>query len=452
MSISLIGALIRAAWRQRYVIVLPLCILLPAVYFWALSQPREYESSALLMLQEAPELAGSPAGYSYYQELATKVKGLEALLKSQFLLSKVLISEGMAETSEAELAASSAVLRERIVVQRVGAGFVRVAVIGSDQSELQNLLSNLLATLFETLLNPADAAFDAKSFVQQERARAVAALQRELQKLSLTSPNATETRLNDLRTTLTRIAMEISESSRELSEVQAELSRQVTAIEGDSASRTYAELLAARKEDLAKLETQNGAEAAIAPLRTRVQRLVALEPLQSKIDALRQKIESLRTRTALLTSQRTKTAAVIDERNRLGVRLRSAQQRQERAVAGLNSSARASALIILKAPAQIRVVDPPSLPSKPLTSLRTLAFGGAAGALAFVFSLALLLELLDTSLRSATQLASVTQVPVIARLNRQKSSSSPRRDDGTPTQSSAKTVINRQPEAERRSA
>ena len=88
--LSALNGIIAAAWRRRYLLCLPLLVMLPLSLVWAVYGPRSYVAKSLMLLQE-----GGPAnplvkdGSAQFSRIQERMAGLQALMKSERVLGAV---------------------------------------------------------------------------------------------------------------------------------------------------------------------------------------------------------------------------------------------------------------------------------------------------------------------------------------------------------------------------
>jgi hypothetical protein len=78
-----VRALLTSGWRRRYLLLVPVLIMLPMSMMWALYGPRTYVAKSLMLLQEATStnpLAKDSGGQA--TRIQERIAGLQALLKS----------------------------------------------------------------------------------------------------------------------------------------------------------------------------------------------------------------------------------------------------------------------------------------------------------------------------------------------------------------------------------
>lgn len=430
MNKNLIAQLVRASWRRRYLLVIPLLILLPLSLIVAAMTPRLYQSSALIMLPESSGLGATQAGYGFSQEMTAKVKGLDALLRSDYVLGDVLARGLPGEGTQRALLDRIEDLRKRIGVRQVSDTLVQITLNDSEQAGLGNKLNAVLAALFEGLLSPTNSASDAVSFLARYRQSEVEAIERRIREVEAKAPNLTEAMVRDNESTSKAAEDRIAAKQRHLESERAKLQRAVEAIIGADAARPkdqkaasidaiVAKQLTERRAALAALAQKGESDTPAAKsLAETVARLTALTGQQTELIEVADEIRAERARVDQAKAMAINLASLMQQRRQLYEEIDQARARHARLMDRLRAPGGAAALSILRTPAQVQIIDAPVDPQRPLNSkMRTLLVGIAAS-LAFALSLATLAEQLDTRIRSPEQLVALTGLTVIASLDR----------------------------------
>src|SRR3954451_4731176 len=144
-----------ASWRRRYLLLTPVLVMLPLSVAAALLLPRSYETSALLLLQESGRnnpLAGDPVSPEFMQQ---KVPGLEALLKSEQVLTPAIGEIEAAGFKSPGSNPQSAIrnLRAALSVELIGTDFLTIRMTGSRSEGLGRQLSIVLSSFLQALLS-----------------------------------------------------------------------------------------------------------------------------------------------------------------------------------------------------------------------------------------------------------------------------------------------------------
>jgi len=237
MDKHLFTAIVQAGWRRRYLIMWPLMILLPVSLVVAWMMPRQYQATALIMIPEAPGFGSSQTGYAYSQDMAAKMKGIDALLKSDFILADVLSRESDARRQTGAINERVDELRKRLVTKQVSDNFVQVTLNGGEKEGLGDQLNSVLASLFEGLLTPTQSANDAVTFVARQRQAEIEAIERRIKDVEAREPKLTEAMVRDHVNAGNSAEDRIAAKQRLLDSDRARLQREIEGIVGASTAR-----------------------------------------------------------------------------------------------------------------------------------------------------------------------------------------------------------------------
>jgi hypothetical protein len=173
-----------AARRRRWLLLTPIALMVPLSIAFALLFPRTFETSALLLLQETARnnpLVSEPVAPEALQQ---KVPGLEALLKSDQVLTRA-IQEMRARGSRLASGDEQAAvrnLRAALSVELIGTDFLSVRLRGSAPRELDHDLSHIIGNFLEALLSePAASASQMVLARQQQYISGLEARRRQVQ-------------------------------------------------------------------------------------------------------------------------------------------------------------------------------------------------------------------------------------------------------------------------------
>ena len=147
---SLVGRFVQAAWRRRFLLIVPILVMIPISLAAAFMLPRTYVARTLLVTQEGESsFLGRDAGQPV--SASQRVAGLEALLKSDQVLLPIVQAENPGDdlTSARRKVAE---LRRNLTIALIGTDFLEVELKGSKQEGLGRKLHHILTRLFEVLL------------------------------------------------------------------------------------------------------------------------------------------------------------------------------------------------------------------------------------------------------------------------------------------------------------
>jgi capsular polysaccharide biosynthesis protein len=176
---QLVGRLLQAAWRRRFLLIVPVILMLPASFAVALLVPGIYTAHTLLLLQEGEK--GNPLARetAVSGSMQQRVVGLEALLKSDQVLIPILNLPAGADPRRVSTALQD--LRKDLTLELIGSDFISVDLRGSKSEGLGDKLSRILARFFEVLL--AENAPSAANVVIQRRRDELQAAENERSRL-----------------------------------------------------------------------------------------------------------------------------------------------------------------------------------------------------------------------------------------------------------------------------
>lgn len=441
MDFSLFTALIQAAWRRRYVVAWPLIILLPVSIVIALSIPRQYQASALIMIPEAPGFGSSQGGYAYTQDMAAKMKGIDALLKSDFILADVLSRDSDGKKRTGAITDRVDELRKRLATKQVSDNFVQITLNGGDKDGLADQLNAVLAGLFEGLLTPTQSANDAVTFVARQRQSEIEAIERRIKEVEAREPKLTEAMVREHINAGNSAEDRIAAKQRLLDSDRARLQREIESIVGAAIARTknnkampaevlLGQIITERRAQLEALSQKGEAQSEAArSIAGSIENLSALIAQQKDAEELADEIKVEREQADSAQAMARNLASLMQQRKQLYDEVDRARGRYRQLMERLRGTTGGAALNLLRTPAQVQVVDHPSDPTRPTTSRMKILMAGVAASIVFSIGLAALLEQLDPTLRGAGHLAAVTQLPVLARFDTWPSDASPDDDD-----------------------
>lgn len=468
---EIVLALLHAAWRRRYLIVLP--VLLLPVLGAAIGSfvPRSYETRMSVLVQDPSRFNPFMTDLTVRSNLRDRMDGLKALLTSRHVLLGVAEDIGLVARGAPEAAQSWAVAQL--------AGAVSVTLIGQEMVELRyrarrpdgmdDVLRRIGERFIERVRGPEDASLrESVVFLARQAAEAQAELDVAEAALSaFKSRNAAQ--LPDLRQAnvnrLTTLREQLAEREVRLAGAEGEIGAMrerllqtdpvIGRVEADIVAATgELALLRARytgahsrvqaaERRLERLEEERGtmlrAAARARPIDIgRFWNLAAVatgagdgsQPLLvsqvGALEAARTRVEQLRAETANLRAAAEELARRVAASGEVERGLRALERdvavkaELVQALRRRHEQARVTAdLAQQQAPERIKIIDRPFTPSAPTRPMPMLfALAGLIAGLALGAGLAALLEITDTSVRRIRDLEKLTGVPVLARLPR----------------------------------
>lgn len=364
MTQSFLGPILRAAWRRRYLMLLPLMVLIPASALVATLTPRQYEATALVMLQETNALSGNQVGYMHTQEMAGKIKGLQALIKSDFVLAEIVARDRDARPLSIRIDE----LRKRIDVRQVSDSFVEISLKHSEKKGLGDRLNAILASLFESLLAPTQQAPDAVSFLARHHQIEMEAIERRLKSIEAEVPDLSEAAIQSSQRKLNVAAEALATRRKAFETEQAAIVREFTdATATQPAGAITADAVRSARAALAE-QLKSATPADAQRLRLGTERLDGLLPRIKALASLGQELEQVGKQAAtadVATKRITELSRAHKDLRQEADRLRT---RKEQLIARTRDLGRSAALNVLRAPGQVQIIDAPSNRSTPASS------------------------------------------------------------------------------------
>jgi uncharacterized protein involved in exopolysaccharide biosynthesis len=178
-SRQLVGRLLQAGWRRRFLLIIPVLLMIPMSVGIALLVPSTYTAHTLLLLQEGEK--GNPLARdaAVPGSMQQRVAGLEALLKSDQVLIPLLDLPAGADPKRISQGLQD--LRKDLTLELIGSDFLSVDLRGPNSNGLGDKLSRILARFFEVLL--AENAPNAANVVIQRRRDELQAAENERSRL-----------------------------------------------------------------------------------------------------------------------------------------------------------------------------------------------------------------------------------------------------------------------------
>jgi len=468
---EIVHTLLHAAWRRRYLIVLP--VLLLPVLGGAIGSvaPRSYEARMSVLVQDPSRFNPFMTDLTVRSNLRDRMDGLKALLTSRHVLLGVAEDIGMVAPGAPEGAQSWAVAQL--------AGAVSVTLIGQEMVELRyrarrpegmdDVLRRIGERFIERVRGPEDASLrDSVVFLERQAGEAQGELDTAETALSaFKSRNAAQlpdlrqanvSRLAALREALADREVRLAGAEGEIAAMRERLLQtdpvigrieaDIVAATGDLAllraryTSEHSRVQAAQRR-LERLEEERGAMLRVAA-RTRGADIARFWNLASvaagsgdgsqpllvsqvgALEAARTRVEQLRAETANLRAAADELANRVAASGEVERGLRALERdvavkaELVQALRRRFEQARVTAdLAQQQAPERIKIIDQPVQPSAPTKPMPMLfAIAGLIAGLALGVGLAALLEIADTSVRRIRELERLTGVPVLARLSR----------------------------------
>jgi hypothetical protein len=375
--------LLRAAWRRRYLLLVPILVMLPLSIVVAKKLPVPYATKALLLLQE-PGIEG-PAGtaFAVSERIEERAPGLELLLKSERVLAPAIADLKQAGLVPPDAEDATEDFQDRLSLRLVGLDILEIELQGNTQQGLGRQLGEIVTRFLAVLMTDQGAMTAGQLLVEDSLSAWRAAEQNHIAavaKLSALLPKG----LQDISGQIGLIDERLKSKQAELAAVTDELQR--------STSQTQAlpPQAVAKKDRLVKEVAEIEAEHR------------KLEGLIAEYRRLEEEIPGLK---ADATAAQQKYATLSEQ-------YASAAEYPQR---------------LLDAPERIRIIERPGDPKSPETSRLLYVLFGVSASMVLGVGLAWGAEQLDPLLRDGRDFSAAAGIPVVAYLPRFESAAAPRR-------------------------
>jgi len=408
----IIRDIVQGAWRRRFLILLPLILMVPISIAASIVLPKAYMARSLMQLQEAGRdnpfsREGDAAGSVY--RVQERFEGLRALFLSDSVLAKAL-SEGGRSLPPAERELKIGELRESLSLDLIGGDFIEVKLAGTRPEGLGKTLEAVMASFLEALV-PEQGGATAAQLMVNARRQELEALRRtreEVQReLAALLPRGTEDAARELA------ALEASRRSTDdaLIRAEEEIARLRSALGNPSDEQLKKDIAALPAEGTGQQGQPAGADRSADD---RVQNLLALKSLFPLRHSLVSRVQGLGSDAAALNDRMTRFRELQERLVRLDgdiVAARESYENYQKRFSGANA---VRSVGILKAPELIRIVDPPRDPATPSRSRLIYILSGITAGGLLGLGLAFVAERLDQRIRHADEASEAAGLPVLA--------------------------------------
>lgn len=237
LKLRLLG-LLNAAWRQRYVIFVPILIL-PFVGFGVSKlAPTKYDSHTSMLIQETAKMNPFLEDIAVSTMLKDRMSALRTLLHSRHVLYSVaeeleLTTPEMSSVEKQEIITD---LSQRLSVNQLGKDFIKISLSSDTPIGMEATLTSVSQHFIEQLLAPERSSIqDSSSFLKihiEERSAALAeaeeALARYVNENVHSTPEVQSQSLNrlaSLKQTLAEKEAELSGVQKSLGSIDQQLSK-----------------------------------------------------------------------------------------------------------------------------------------------------------------------------------------------------------------------------------
>ncbi|WP_162046311.1 GumC family protein [Vibrio taketomensis] len=458
--------LLNAAWRQRYIIVLP-ALLLPIAGFLASKLTATvYVSHTSMLIQETAKMNPFLEDIAVSTMLKERLNDLSTLLKSRHILHSVAKEQGLIDDQMPGEQQDWVIrqLSENLSVSQQGKDFLKIELRAPQAEGLEPLLSSISRHFIELLLAPERSSIrDSSEFLnihiekrrseleQAENALAEfrnnnLAVTPEMQQQSLTQ-------LARLKQTLAEKEAELAGVERSLGSLDQQLSKtnpvigkiedqiieirsQLTLLQAKYTDNHSS--VQAKKRELNRLENERNQLLSVEQPNlgsdqlwdiassTRLSDLNEVQPLlvtqlhslqlvRSRYESLTEETKSLREMIQQIEQEAQSFGNTAKVMRKLDRDAKLKRQLYDELLQRFEMAQLTGSLGIFEQNKRVKIIDLPYTPSAP-ANLSTIIYviAGLFGGLALGIGLAVLFELSNSTIRSANQLADITQSNVIA--------------------------------------
>lgn len=459
--IEIIRRFMEAGWRRRYLICIPIVLMIPLGLMAARMAPKTYEAKTILLLQEPSTANPFLDDFAIGLNLKERIGALRSLLRSEHILLGVLREMGRIseDASPAEVALEVRMLGQAISVELAGNNLIELRLAGNKPEGMGALLQAISDQFLDQLLSPAKSRLEAtRAFLKQQMTDQRAHLDQLEERLAALRERhnddipaliAAKTRrmerlesdLRSARAQLTAARLDVEAAQRKLVSANPaieELDQRIAEARGElallsarytdthsqvqSVQQRLSQLEDERKKVVARLENRGAPATPTAstgpPAQVSAEQLSDLQDARARAAAKAQVVMDLEAEIAQARETMRALEPIRARAQALKADVEQARERQDALGERFENASISYALGQFQASERVKVIDPPADPKAPVTPpgiiyLVASIFGGVS----LGVGLALVMELLDQRLRAARDFAAA-DAPVVARLPR----------------------------------
>ncbi|PCJ02211.1 MAG: capsule biosynthesis protein [Alphaproteobacteria bacterium] len=149
--------IVNAAWRQRYVIVIPVLIMPVFGMIIGMTTPRKYETSTTILIQEPSMQNPFLKDLMVDTNLKKRMASLNALVHSRHILTEVAIKQGFISEDETDLAKKEEAidyLSKALKVSLIGSELVRIEYEAAKVEGMVDTLNLITLRFVERVIAP----------------------------------------------------------------------------------------------------------------------------------------------------------------------------------------------------------------------------------------------------------------------------------------------------------
>lgn len=456
-----------AGWRRRYLILTPMLILPILGFKVGSSGQLNYVSHTTILIQETAKINPFLEDFSVSPDLKNRMMSLKTLVKSRFVMTNVAMDLGLF-TEEDEPAKKDYIIGQlagRLSVSQAGADMIRLGYQSNDPSNMKEVLETVSKHFLEQILAPERSSMDSSTTFlgnQLEMRReellvseiALENFKAEHADALPAQHGANVNRLRTMRESLNNREAELAGAERALQSFQKRLAgtNPVVGKLEDEIISIRAQLVLFRARYTDEHSAVQAARRKLASLEEERQRILAEPVEESDPDRLFDMASSMQSgldgegggnmllagqleeyqlaqsKVASLTEQVNRFRAMVDQLNKetqefgrherelreLERDLKVKQKLYDDLLQRFERARVTSSLGKFEGPERVKIIDRPYTPSIP-TNAPAVVFviGGIVGGLFLGIGLAVVLNLMDTSIARVETLRTTAGVPVL---------------------------------------
>ncbi len=146
-------------WRKRYLIVIPILIFPFIGLIVGLVSPKQYTSHSTILVQETAKMNPSLVDYAVSSQMKERFKGLQILLHSRHILSKVAKDHGLIEETSTRSQIDNVIdkLSDNLSMTAQSKNVIRINYSASNDKEMKEILSSVSHYVIDEFLAPEQA-------------------------------------------------------------------------------------------------------------------------------------------------------------------------------------------------------------------------------------------------------------------------------------------------------
>lgn len=468
--------ILNAAWRQRYVIVLPILMLPFAGYFVGKMAPANYVSHTSMLIQETAKMNPFLEDIAVSTMLKERLNALSTLLKSRHVLTAVatehqLITNDMSPVEKDRVINQ---LASNLAVNQPGKDFLKITLTAPSPNGMQELLESISEHFIEQLLAPERSSIkDSSQFLaihinerKAELEQAEIELAKFKNKYAAVTPEMQSqslSRLASLKQSLAEKEAELAGVKRSLGSLDQQLSRTnpvVGKIE-DQIIETRSELtllrakytdshsaVQAKERELRRLESERTVLLNVEPTSVDsnqlwdiassnsltelgeiqpllVTQLHNLQLVRGRFESLTEETKSLRSMITELESNATQFGDHARTMFQLEREATVKRKLYDELVQRYEMAQLTGSLGVFEQGKRVKIIDLPYTPSHP-SNLPIIVFviAGLVAGIGLGCGVATFIELFNSSVRRIEEIETITKAPVLTCIPKMKASSS----------------------------